>query len=374
MGNLLDKPETTKHSIKGAGNKLRYGASSMQGWRTEMEDAHTAVVGLPNLKDFSFFGVFDGHAGDTVSNYSAGALLQSILKTNEFKQCMNYDNIHEHIDYITRGLKRGFLNCDDELRNVNGLKSGEDESGSTATTVMVTKDHVFFANLGDSRSLICTAGKCKFATADHKPANPEEKSRIERAGGEVMIGRVNGDLAVSRALGDFEYKNVKQKGQCEQLVSPEPEITWLQRTPEDEFLVLACDGIWDVMTNDMVCSMVRERMKVTDDLEEISSQILDACLRKESKDNMSLMIVAFEAAPKVDLDYKKHDETVDGLLKTSVKEILENTAPPHDFTAVFGQLLKKRYEGLPPWGILVKSAKIEEYFNLYRVPDDNGKR
>lgn len=66
-----------------------------------------------------------------------------------------------------------------------------------------------------------------------------------------MIQRVNGSLAVSRALGDYEYKQVEGKGPCEQLVSPEPEITVQNRADNDEFLVLACDGVWDVMTNEV---------------------------------------------------------------------------------------------------------------------------
>ena len=74
---------------------------------------------------------------------------------------------------------------------------------------------------------------------DHKPSNPPELERIQNAGGSVMIQRVNGSLAVSRALGDFEYKNVDGKGPTEQLVSPEPEFYMKKREADnDEFLVL----------------------------------------------------------------------------------------------------------------------------------------
>lgn len=110
---------------------------------------------------------------------------------------------------------------------------------------------------------------------------PDEKERIQRAGGSVMIQRVNGSLAVSRALGDFEYKNVEGKGPCEQLVSPEPEIFIEGRDDaRDEFLVLACDGVWDVMTNEEICSFVASRMTLTDDLEVIANQVIDTCLFK----------------------------------------------------------------------------------------------
>ena len=98
-----------------------------------------------------------------------------------------------------------------------------------------------------------------------------------------MIQRVNGSLAVSRALGDFEYKNVDGKGPTEQLVSPEPEFYMKKReSDKDEFLVLACDGVWDVMTNEDICSFVAARMRVTDNLEQIANEVIDTCLHKVS--------------------------------------------------------------------------------------------
>ena len=99
-----------------------------------------------------------------------------------------------------------------------------------------------------------------------------------------MIQRVNGSLAVSRALGDFEYKNVDGKGPTEQLVSPEPEFYMKKReSDKDEFLVLACDGVWDVMTNEDICSFVAARMRVTDNLEQIANEVIDTCLHKVSQ-------------------------------------------------------------------------------------------
>ena len=80
MGSFLDKPKTEKTNDHGHGNELRYGLAAMQGWRVEMEDAHSSVTGLPaGLDGWSFFAVFDGHAGGTVSKHSSKDLLQSIL-------------------------------------------------------------------------------------------------------------------------------------------------------------------------------------------------------------------------------------------------------------------------------------------------------
>ena len=89
-----------------------------------------------------------------------------------------------------------------------------------------------------------------------------------------MIQRVNGSLAVSRALGDYEYKQVEGKGPCEQLVSPEPEVSIIERDREgDQFVVLACDGIWDVMTNEELAEFLHSRMRLTNDLSSVCNQV-----------------------------------------------------------------------------------------------------
>ena len=136
---------------------------------------------------------------------------------------------------IKKGILKGFLELDEKLRKIPEVASGEDKSGTTAVCALISQKYLIIANCGDSRSLVCTSGKPVLATQvsirvfvsltlflfiyfqDHKPSNELEKERIQNAGGSVMIQRVNGSLAVSRALGDFEYKNVEGKGATEQL-------------------------------------------------------------------------------------------------------------------------------------------------------------
>lgn len=67
---------------------------------------------------------------------------------------------------------------------------------------------IFCANAGDSRSVMCEKGNAVDLSKDHKPDNPGERSRIVKSGGEVIEGRVNGMLALSRAFGDFDYKPI----------------------------------------------------------------------------------------------------------------------------------------------------------------------
>ena len=158
-----------------------------------------------------------------------------------------YTEAHEK--RLLKAIRQGFLDLDDKIRQLPEFNRGEDKSGSTAVACLISPSHTYIINCGDSRAILISDNDVVLGTYDHKPINPEERERIENAGGSVMIQRVNGSLAVSRALGDYEYKNVEGRGPCEQLVSPEPEIYVRQRSDKDEFIVLACEGIWDVMCN-----------------------------------------------------------------------------------------------------------------------------
>lgn len=166
---------------------------------------------------------------------------------------------------------------------------GDDHSGSTAVGALITPQHIFVANAGDSRCTLVRAGTTVAMSEDHKPFLEKEQRRIEAAGGTVTMRRVNGDLAVSRALGDFVYKHMRDLKAEEQQVSAEPEIRIEPRSTDDQFLVLACDGIWDVMSND---DMTRWLGDHTADLESeegfktTTEKLLDECLDKNSRDNM----------------------------------------------------------------------------------------
>jgi len=359
MGAFLDKPKTEKHNEDGEGNGIRYGLSSMQGWRIEMEDAHCAVIGLPDLKDWCFFAVFDGHAGAKVSNYSAQKLLEAIISNEDFKSALTPDSLAP--EGVKKGILNGFLSLDDRMREIPEMASGEDKSGSTAILTIMSPDRIFFANCGDSRAVFCSNGEVKFSTQDHKPINPIEKERIQNAGGSVMIQRVNGSLAVSRALGDFEYKNVQGKGPCEQLVSPEPEVFEVLRSEADEFLVLACDGVWDVMTNEELSAYIRHCMQLTDDLKEICNNVVDTCLFKGSRDNISIEIIAFVGAPKVSEEAIKREAELDLRLEAKIQELVANCGPNDNATSFMHLLARDPPEGLPPGGgVSAKRHTIEQ--------------
>jgi len=370
MGAFLEKPKTEKYNESKSGAGLRYGLSSMQGWRLEMEDAHSAIIGIPDIGEtVSWFAVFDGHAGSRVSYHCSNHLLDCITSNDQFRDAIKKENElseDELMEKVKSGVLKGFLELDEKLRKIPEVANGEDKSGTTAICVLISNNYIIFSNCGDSRGVLSGDGsKPIVVTQDHKPSNPPELERIQDAGGSVMLQRVNGSLAVSRALGDFEYKNVDGKGPTEQLVSPEPEFYKKKRDhASDEFLVLACDGVWDVMTNEDICSFVSARMSVTDNLEQIANEVIDTCLHKGSRDNMSIIIIAFPGAPKVDPEAVRKEEELNKLIKQKVTDIIKENGEDISFSAVFQKMVEEGFDDLPPGGgIQSKKILIEETYN-----------
>ncbi|CAF4092983.1 unnamed protein product [Rotaria magnacalcarata] len=336
MGQFLEKPKTDKHNANGKNEDLRYGLGSMQGWRVDMEDAHAEILKLDDNRwsTWSYFGIFDGHAGFRTAVKSAERLhpriissLNGLVQENaNLKSLRNVASSQLDFNKFEMAMKDAYFKFDNEWKEENRNNNPDDKSGSTAISCLIDLERIYFLNVGDSRAiLVSTDGRILLATKDHKPNDQAERQRIQEAGGTVLIQRVNGSLAVSRALGDFEYKNNSNRRPDQQLVSPEPEITfYVRQAKQDEqpaFIVLACDGIWDVMTNEELATYILGRMRVTDDLCEIANSILDMCLYKGSKDNMSLIIIAFKNAPTPSSECKAKDEALDNEIRKKTIEI-----------------------------------------------------
>lgn len=109
---------------------------------------------------------------------------------------------------------------------------------------MIDEDNYYTANSGDSRSVLCRAGKIVSLSEDHKPECDIERKRIEHAGGSIVNGRVNGGLNLTRAIGDLEYKKVSHLGYKDQMITCHPDVKIVPRDPKDEFILMGCDGIW----------------------------------------------------------------------------------------------------------------------------------
>lgn len=294
MGTLLDKPITEKHTQEErGGDGLRYGASAMQGWRVEMEDSHTIITNLEGLNGHSFVAVYDGHGGSLCAEYAGKNMMKFIQATQDYKKYASSPAGHRDEQLLGSAMKQAFLDIDAALKEEPEFKNNSDRSGCTALAAFITPTHIVVAHAGDSRAVICGGGEVKLATEDHKPYDAGERNRIEAAGGCVSMKRVDGDLAVSRALGDFQYKDAALAPEkCK--VTAYPDTMSYVRSKNDELLVLCCDGIWDVMTNKILYQTVVDIFTEGEQNVGVAcEEVLDVCLQRGSRDNMSAVIVAF---------------------------------------------------------------------------------
>ncbi|MCO5551514.1 hypothetical protein L7F22_005018 [Adiantum nelumboides] len=249
--------------------KCSYGFSSMRGKRAFMEDFYEARFALVEDHTVGLFGVFDGHGGSRAADYVQKNLFENLIKHPKF------------ITDTKCAIVETYQQTDSEyLKHEN---SQHRDAGSTASTAVLVGDRLLVANVGDSRAVICRAGKAIALSTDHKPNRKDERQRIEKAGGVVMWAgtwRVGGVLAVSRAFGDRLLK---------QYVVAEPELQEEIINSEVEFLVLASDGLWDVVTNQDAVTMVQS----IPDAEEAARKLTDEALRKGSADNITCIVVRF---------------------------------------------------------------------------------
>ncbi|GFH27620.1 PPM-type phosphatase domain-containing protein [Haematococcus lacustris] len=177
------------------------------------------------------------------------------------------------------------------------------QAGCTAVVAVKQGSDLYVANAGDSRGVLCRAGKAVALSEDHKPAQEVERSRIIAAGGFLSeiggVTRVNGNLNLSRAIGDLKYKSNVELEAKDQIITAQPDIMKVPLTPEDRFFVLACDGVWDVMSNQDVVDFIGSKLDLGMSASAAACALLDACLAHDPKeargvgcDNMTAVVQA----------------------------------------------------------------------------------
>lgn len=185
------------------------------------------------------------------------------------------------------------------------LKVGNDvpgkDSGCTAVMALLHNNELYVANAGDSRCVLSRAGKAIEMSFDHKPESDIEYKRIRKAGGSVSSeGRVNGGLNLSRAIGDHSYKENHELDMREQMITALPDIERIELTDDDQFMVIACDGIWNSLTSQEVVDFVNKRITRDSKLSDICDQLFHRCLAGNTQgdgtgcDNMTCVIVRFD--------------------------------------------------------------------------------
>ncbi|KAI5329157.1 hypothetical protein L3X38_028554 [Prunus dulcis] len=275
---------------------LSYGSISVMGRRRNMKDA----VSLAKVDSYQFFAVYDGHGGSSVSNACRDRLHHLLEQEVEQwklggKGAVDWEKV----------MAACFTKMDEEVGGESGSTPADDDMntnwgntvGSSAVVVMVGQNEVVVANSGNSRAVLCRDGVATPLSRDHKPDLPDERKRVEAAGGRVVNWngyRVLGVLATSRSIGDHYLKPY---------VISEPEVTISERTECCDFLVIASDGLWDVVTNECACQVVRRcldaqtKRQLSEGMSGSSSAPANAAallaqlaLARGSKDNITIIV------------------------------------------------------------------------------------
>ncbi|CAL9776360.1 unnamed protein product [Musa acuminata subsp. burmannicoides] len=250
-----------------AEHPVAFGSISLSGRSREMEDAISVRPGFFRAEGsppLHFFAVFDGHGGAHVADLCKERM--HILLAEELGRAET-----EEEAWMRAAVGRSFARMDELALTACACgkvgmppcgceRSGIESEivGSTAAVAIVGGSRIFVANCGDSRTVLSRGGRAVPLSDDHKPDRPDELARIEAAGGRVIYlngARVHGILAMSRAIGD---KYLKPS------VISEPEIRVVERTGEDECLIVASDGLWDVLPNDLACDVARRCLEEAD--------------------------------------------------------------------------------------------------------------
>ncbi|KAF8908748.1 phosphatase 2C-like domain-containing protein, partial [Mucidula mucida] len=290
---------------------FQIGVHEEQGLRPTMEDTHAFVVDFDGVRGQGFFGVFDGHGNKEVAEWCG---------MNFHQACNHYDNylldvIHDNTAMdTTKVLKKAFQKADDTLQQMSEQSEHIAESGSTAVVAFLrfedadgsqlstdsptsqevppvdappdTKRILYCANAGDARGVLCRNGTATRLTQDHKASDKEEENRIRRAGGLVFRGRVFGTLAISRSLGDhLSYEGLHLK----ESVIGTPYISRTELNDDDELCIIACDGLWDVLSDQEAVDLVRN----INDAQKASELLVKNALEKGSTDNCTVLVVRF---------------------------------------------------------------------------------
>ena len=242
-----------------------YKENPNRGYRDYMEDKSRVVQNINGDKNSHLFCLFDGHGGVNVSQF----LQDNFYKY--FKEMLPMSNPQEN-------FKELFNIIDNKIKDLNLLNIG-----STACIIYITKENgkkvLYSANIGDTRSVLISSNDYKRLSYDHRATDTNEYNRIVQSGGIVFAGRVYGTLMLSRAFGDWELKSYG--------VISEPHVTKININENDKYVIMASDGIWDVLDD----ADVYEMSKNFENSKDLCNNIVEKALDKGSMDNISCFVI-----------------------------------------------------------------------------------
>jgi serine/threonine protein phosphatase PrpC len=259
---------------------------SKKGKREQNEDSETIFINSNNsdqqYKKLNIYGIYDGHGGKFISKYLSEKLP------------LYFNNKNLQLPLSGRYIRNVFKEIQSDLE-----KKYKEQSEYCGSTCILAVDYIFeekrfidIINLGDSRCVISKENKANTITSDHKPNWPIEKDRIKKMGGEIYFDGNDwriGDLSVSRAFGDLDNKPY---------ISCIPDIFRYKISKKDQFMILACDGLWDVMDAQQVVNFIinncydSEHNRINKKTN-IARILAEFAINKGSTDNITIIIIFF---------------------------------------------------------------------------------
>eukprot|EP01062_Namystynia_karyoxenos_P016050 TRINITY_DN15852_c0_g1_i1.p1 TRINITY_DN15852_c0_g1~~TRINITY_DN15852_c0_g1_i1.p1 ORF type:complete len:398 (+),score=54.18 TRINITY_DN15852_c0_g1_i1:106-1299(+) len=285
-------PVVEQHTFRGSGAKLSrappfsIGVDEEQGRRAAMEDSHALHAQLPGAPPgTAFFLVCDGHAGRQVADHVAELLPMRVAA-----------HLASHSGFSGADpsvvLPSAYVEVDREVYRRCGMV----DSGAAAVAALLRGPELWVAHLGDCRAVMCDGGTAVPLTRDHRASDPQEKLRLQAAGAIVIFGRVCGSLMTSRNFGDFGFKggDALLSGPAVP-VSNLPEIARFVLTTQSEFLLLACDGVFDVFSNEQAVALCRQH--AARGARVMAQELVSAALAKGTMDNVTAAVITFGQQP-----------------------------------------------------------------------------
>lgn len=328
MGIALSAPITTQHLTRLNTHLFRSACIHLQGWRGTQEDDDT-MTGPINAQGIMVFGVYDGHGGARAAHFMHSEV------ENKFRSIDSLDNhtaitqliLEMDADFLEHGHDDGATACI-VLAQAWDLENDQALMVDAINTPITHHDkdkigiRILTVNIGDSRAMIIHPnGEYTKCTEDHKPNDPIEHSRIAKAGGTVTNNRVDGNLALSRAIGDKTYKSNPHLPPTKQKVIAVPDYeTFIMKY--GDVLLVACDGIFEgqVMDHEKVASIISKKINQlklpynnnnnTNEYNEyqhilwdpaiVARHVIEQSLCFGSKDNHTAIVVSFSSLPLID--------------------------------------------------------------------------
>lgn len=322
MGVYGSKPDKRKSSYSGHVSNINFDVSSMQGWRRSMEDRFAIELNI--IPSVHFFAIFDGLGGPELAEFCKEVLPRELKLNEDFKN-HNWEKAFEDtfnkLDNMLRRPEGREL-----MDKIHGGPSNPRLSGTSAEVCLITPNEIILAEVGNSKVVLVTKDKkCQLLSVDHTVQDKKERDRIRAAGGWISEGRVNDSLIITRSIGLLDYKMNDKLDWKNQIITSQPTIKKVLIQDDFEFLILATDGTFDLITETQVADEIRAALVKGRELKGIIDDLLDRMIAKDTAsgdgcDNMTLMVLVF-----VDQAYQRPEIKIEELAPISPSDKTPDT-------------------------------------------------